>query len=79
MSGEAKPAATLESALDRIEEITRQLDRGDLELEQALALYEEGVQLLRGAEGLLNRAEQRIHQLRRVGDELHVEPLAEEP
>ncbi len=79
MSGEATTAPTLEAALDRIDEITRQLDRGDLELEQALALYEEGVRLLRGAEGLLGRAEERIHQLRQVGDRVRVEPLAEEP
>jgi exodeoxyribonuclease VII small subunit len=79
MSGEEMTAPTLEAALHRIDEITRQLDRGDLELEQALALYEEGVRLLRGAEGLLGRAEEHIHQLRSVGDSTRVEPLAEDP
>jgi exodeoxyribonuclease VII small subunit len=69
----------LEAALDRIEDITRLLDRSDLELDEALGLYEEGVHLLRTAEGFLSRAEERIHQLRQVGEGYVVEPLAGEP
>jgi hypothetical protein len=33
---------------------------------------------MRAAESLLGRAEERILQLRRVGDEFRVEPLSEE-
>jgi exodeoxyribonuclease VII small subunit len=79
MNMQEQGTPTLELALDRIEEITRRLDRGELELDEALALYEEGVHLLRAAEGLLGRAQERVHQLRQVGDEYRVEPLAEEP
>jgi exodeoxyribonuclease VII small subunit len=79
MSNQEGRAQGLEVALGRIEEITRLLDRSDLELDEALALYEEGVHLLRTAEGFLSRAEERIHQLRQVGEEYVVEPLAGEP
>ena len=58
---------TLEGALGRLEQITRELESGDLELAASLELYEEGVRLLRIAEGLLGRAEGRIEQLRADG------------
>jgi exodeoxyribonuclease VII small subunit len=76
MSREKEDGPSLETALDRIEEIARQLDRGDLELERALELYEEGISLMRTAEGRLAQAEDRILQLRRVGDEVRTEPFS---
>jgi exodeoxyribonuclease VII small subunit len=79
MSNQDSGEQGLEAALGRIEEITRLLDRSDLELDEALALYEEGVHLLRTAEGFLSRAEERIHQLRQVGEDYLVEPMAGEP
>jgi exodeoxyribonuclease VII small subunit len=79
MSNQEVHALGLEAALGRIEEITRLLDRSDLELDEALALYEEGVHLLRTAEGFLSRAEKRIYELRQVGEGYVVEPLAGEP
>jgi exodeoxyribonuclease VII small subunit len=79
MSNQEGHTHGLEAALDRIEAITRLLDRSDLELDEALALYEEGVHLLRTAEGFLSRAEERIHQLRQIGEDYVLEPLAGEP
>jgi len=77
MSRQKKDSLTLENALDRIEQITLRLDRGDMELDEALAVYEEGIHLLRKAEGFLSRAEEKIHQLRQVGDDFIVEPIDE--
>lgn len=54
---------SFESALQQLEESVRQLDRGDLPLEQALRLFEGGVQLVRECQELLDKAERRIVEL----------------
>jgi exodeoxyribonuclease VII small subunit len=60
----AEPTAlTLEQRLARIEEITSLLESDRLELEQALALFEEGVSHLREADRVLREAELRIERL----------------
>jgi exodeoxyribonuclease VII small subunit len=58
---EADP--TLEKRLDRLDEIVHALEREDLELEQAMRLFEEGIGHLRHAQELLNNAELRIERL----------------
>lgn len=50
----------LTTDLKRLEEIVRMLERDDLDLDQALALFEEGVGRLRGAKDRLNEAEARV-------------------
>ncbi|MFN0179452.1 MAG: exodeoxyribonuclease VII small subunit [Gemmatimonadales bacterium] len=50
----------LTADLKRLEEIVRMLERDDLDLDQALALFEEGVGRLRGAKERLNEAEARV-------------------
>lgn len=62
----APPGRSFEAALSRLEEIVARMERGSLELDESLALFEEGVGLLRFAEGVLETADQRIRQL--VGD-----------
>jgi len=58
------PAAlTLEQRLARLEQIASLLETDRLELEQALALFEEGVAHLREAERILRGAELRIERL----------------
>ena len=52
-----------EALLLRLDEVVRELEGGDLPLEQALANFEEGVQLVREGEQLLSSVEQRIEQL----------------
>ena len=46
--------------LARLREVVKQLEAGELSLEQALASYEEGVQLARKGQQLLASAEQRV-------------------
>jgi exodeoxyribonuclease VII small subunit len=79
MSEGVEQSVTLEGALSRLEEIARLLERSDLELEEALRLYEEGVSLLREAESVLGRAEERIQQLRASGEGYRLEPEPEGP
>lgn len=72
---------TLESDLRRLHEIVEQLERKDLELEQAIALFEEGTAILRDAERLLARAEGRLRQLVDVEGKARLAdlPLPDEP
>ncbi len=54
---------SFEAALDRLQDIVGRMERGTLELDESLALFEEGVGLLRFAEGVLETADQHIRQL----------------
>jgi exodeoxyribonuclease VII small subunit len=58
---------TLEEALERLEQITRSLEGGEIELEESLGLYEEGVRLIRLAEETIRSAEMRIERLNADG------------
>jgi exodeoxyribonuclease VII small subunit len=57
-----------EAAIAEFESIVKQLENGDLALEQSLALYERGVQLSRFCHGRLEAAERRIEILTEGGD-----------
>lgn len=54
---------SFEESYERLEEIIRKLEEGQLSLEESLALYEEGVQLARHCERTLDAAELRVTQL----------------
>ena len=59
---------TFESSLSSLEKIVRQLEQGDLSLEESLKLFEEGVKLSRECQERLNQAERRIEVLLKDGD-----------
>jgi len=61
--GGADEAATLEGRLRRLEAIMGQLESDEVDLERALALFEEGVALVREAEAVLSRTELRVEEL----------------
>ena len=71
----ADPAVRAEVMLDRLDAVVRELEGGDLPLEQALARFEEGVKLVREGEELLASVEQRIEIL--LGDD-RIVPFADE-
>lgn len=54
---------TFEQALARLDEIVRSLENGQTKLEDSLALYEEGIALVRLCNERLDTAEQKIRQL----------------
>jgi exodeoxyribonuclease VII small subunit len=64
----AETTPSLEQRLDRLDEIVQSLERDELELEQAMKLFEEGVTHLRHAQELLNNAELRIERLLETGN-----------
>jgi exodeoxyribonuclease VII small subunit len=59
---------SFEEALARLEEIVRSLERGDVSLDEALALWSEGDGLHRRCLELLTAAEGRIEQLQAPDD-----------
>jgi exodeoxyribonuclease VII small subunit len=58
-----QPAPSFEAALARLEQIVQRLEKGELALEESLALYEEGVALSRVCHAKLEEAEGRIELL----------------
>lgn len=64
--GLAEPG--LEGRLKRLDQIVAALEADDLELERALALFEEGVAHVRAAERILAEAELRVDELLGQGD-----------
>jgi exodeoxyribonuclease VII small subunit len=57
-----------EAALAELDTIVKQLELGDLSLEQSLALYERGVELSRFCHARLEAAERRIEILTERGE-----------
>jgi len=57
-----------EEALKRLEEIVRDLEQGDLALEEALKLFEEGMQMSRICTEKLTAAREKLQTLTRSED-----------
>ena len=74
---EAKAEEGLESRLKRLEEIVGQLETEELELDRALALFEEGVAHVKEANKALEAAELRVEELLGEGEGATTKPLDE--
>ena len=59
---------TFEEALARLEEIVRAMESGSAKLDESLALFEEGVGLVKFCTGELDHAEQKVKILQ-TGDD----------
>jgi exodeoxyribonuclease VII small subunit len=67
---------SFEVALKQLEEIVTKLERGDVPLEESIAIYERGEALKKHCEALLARAEERVEKIRsQEGKAIGVEPL----
>lgn len=64
-----------EESLNSLEEVVRQLESGDLPLDKALELFEEGVTLARRCQTHLEEAERRVELLLRERKEIRVVPF----
>jgi exodeoxyribonuclease VII small subunit len=63
MPSKKKESATFEESLRRLEKIVEQLERGDVPLDEALQLYEEGIALSKACGEKLNKAELTLKRL----------------
>ena len=68
-----KEAIRFEDALNRLDEIVRHLEKGDLPLNDSLSLYEEGTGLIASCSKLLDDAEQKVVKLKKGPDRSPVE------
>lgn len=59
---------TFEAALARLEETVRLLETGNVPLDDSLALFEEGIALVRFCNNKLDNAEQKVVKLRTLND-----------
>ena len=65
-----------EQALAELEAVVERLERGDLPLEEALNVFERGVELTRHCQSALKAAQQRVEILFKREDQVQVEPFA---
>jgi len=72
---DGKESMSFEQAAARIDEIVRQLERGDAPLGESLALFEEGAKLVREAGKMLDEAEQTVVRLQK-GDDARIVEVA---
>lgn len=71
-------AKTFEASLKELETIVKQLEEGDMPLEDSLKLFEAGVRLSRECRERLSNAERRIEVLMKEADgSMNLEPIGE--
>jgi exodeoxyribonuclease VII small subunit len=69
---------TFENALARLEQITDELEAGDLSLEKSLEKFNEGMALVQFCSGKLDQARSQVELLLKKDGELVGVPFAEE-
>ena len=70
-------AMSFEKALEALEKIVDQLERGDVPLEESIRIYERGEALKAHCDALLKAADAKVEKIRlsREGKPIGVEPL----
>lgn len=62
------PAQTYEAKLEQVEDIIKQLDQGELSLEQMITLYKQGMELIDQNEKYLSAIEEELKIIERTED-----------
>lgn len=75
---EKKVDLNFEKAIEQLEEIAKELEKGDLDLETSVSKFEEGMKLSKECNELLENAEKRITILLKEGDTLKEENFVQE-
>lgn len=68
-----KQSLSFEQSLDRLDEIVKHLEKGDLPLSDSLSLYEEGTGLINACSKMLDEAEQKVVKLKKGPDRTPIE------
>lgn len=72
--------ATFEGNMQRLEQIVRAMERGEVPLEESLKLFQEGTELVRSCGKLLDEAELQVKKIMTAADGSPVEEaFADEP
>ena len=75
MPEEMAEPLSFEARLDELERIVKELERGDLPLEQSLSLFEAGMRLSADCKRQLEEAETRVEMLTKKGSEIIAVPF----
>ncbi|OPL16506.1 MAG: exodeoxyribonuclease VII small subunit [delta proteobacterium MLS_D] len=67
-----------EEALQRLEEIVRKMESGDMALDESLKAFEEGMELSRLCMKKLDEAERTVERLLKEGDDIVTAPFVTE-
>ncbi len=70
--------SSFESALARLEEIVKEMDSGELDLDKMVSHFEEGSKLIKTCSAKLNEVESKIEKIVKRGDELVAEDFEDE-
>ena len=63
-----QPNTTFETNMQRLEQIVRAMERGDVSLEESLKLFQEGTELVRNCGKLLDEAELQVKKVMTAAD-----------
>lgn len=66
---------TFEASMQRLEQIVRAMERGDVELEESLKLFQEGTELIRNCGKLLEDAQLQVRKIMTAPDGSPVEEV----
>jgi len=69
----SKKKMTFEASMDRLEQIVRAMERGDVPLEESLKLFQEGTELVRCCGKLLEEAQLQVNKIMVAADGSPVE------
>lgn len=75
MPEEKTASPSFETSLEELERIVKELEKGDLPLEQSLTLFERGMRLSAECKRQLEEAESRVEILMRKGSEMVAVPF----
>ena len=67
-----------EDALDKLENIVREMEAGEMPLDSALKSFEEGVRLIRFCSAKLEDTQRRVEQLLEKENSLHIKTFQDE-
>ena len=68
-----QPNKTFEESMVRLEQIVRAMERGDVALEESLKLFQEGTELVRSCQKLLDEAQLQVKKIMTAPDGSPVE------
>ena len=68
-----QPNKTFEESMARLEQIVRAMERGDVALEESLKLFQEGTELVRSCQKLLDEAQLQVKKIMTTPDGSPVE------
>ena len=69
----SQQSKTFEESMQRLEQIVRAMERGDVPLEESLKLFQEGTELVRSCEKLLSDARLQVNMILTAADGSPVE------